>query len=123
MALEITATNVLIGIGIAVLANAIAGILGWLKNNEEFNVKKFAATIVTAVVVGIGSGILIVPNIQAASDQTSLIVIYAALFTGPIVIDRFRTDISGGVANRAVDKVVEETEPIEDTEPEFTPLK
>ncbi len=123
MALEITATNVLIGIGIAVLANAIAGVLGWLKNNEEFNVKKFAATIVTAVVVGIGSGIFVVPSIQAATDQTTLILIYAGLFTGPIVIDRFRTDISGSVANRAVEQVVEETEPIPDTDPEFTPLK
>ena len=100
MVLEVTATYVLTGIGIAVLANIIAGVLGWLKSNESFNVKKFAATIITAVVVGIGAGIVVVPNIQAVTDQTALIIIYAGLFTAPIVIDRFRTDISGAVVQR-----------------------
>jgi len=109
MALEITATNVLIGIGIAVLANIIAGVLGWLKSNDAFNVKKFSATIITAVIVGIGAGVLVVPNIQAAADQTTLIIIYAGLFTAPIVIDRFRTDISGAVANKAEERVTEPT--------------
>lgn len=111
MALEITATNVLIGIGIAVLANIIAGVLGWLKNNEAFDVKKFSATIITAVIVGIGAGILVVPNIQSATDQTTLIIIYAGLFTAPIVIDRFRTDISGASATRNEPTESEESEP------------
>ena len=105
MVLEITATNVLIGIGIAVLANIIAGVLGWLKSNESFNIKKFSATLITAVVVGIGAGILVVPNIQAVTDQTALIVIYAGLFTAPIVIDRFRTDVSGAVVQRTNEEV------------------
>lgn len=110
MALEVTAIHVLTGIGIAVLANIIAGVLGWLKNNEAFDVKKFSATIITAVIVGLGAGILVVPNIQAATDQVTLIIIYAGLFTAPIVIDRFRTDISGSVANRVEEQQEQPTQ-------------
>ena len=107
MALEITATNVLIGIGIAVLANIIYGVSGWLKNNESFNVKKFAGTIITALGVGILAGIAVVPQIQAATSQTDLLIIFGTLFTAPIVVDVFRTNVSGAVSNRAVEKVEE----------------
>ena len=100
MVLEVTATNVLIGIGIAVLANIIYGVSGWLKSDEAFNVKKFAGTIITALGVGIVSGIAVVPQIQAAVSQTDLLIVFGTLFTAPIVVDVFRTNISGAVANR-----------------------
>lgn len=110
MVLEPTAINVLTGIGIAVLANIIYGVSGWLKSGDTFNARKFAATIITALVVGTGAGILAVPNIEAVTNQTALIVIYAGLFTAPIVVDVFRTNISGATANRAVEKVEEAEE-------------
>ena len=100
MALEVTATNVLIGISIAIAANIIYGISGWLKSNEAFNVKKFLGTVITAVAVGSVAGIAVVPQIQSATNQTDLLIIYVGLFTAPIVVDVFRTNISGAVATR-----------------------
>ncbi len=99
--LEPTAINVLTGIGIAVLGNIIYGVSGWLKSGDEFNARKFAGTIITALAIGTAAGILVVPNIQAVTDQVALIVIYAGLFTAPIAVDVFRTNASGAVANRA----------------------
>ena len=107
MALEVTAGNVLIGIGIAVAANIIYGVSGWLKSNEAFNVKKFLGTVITAVAVGAVAGIAVVPDIEAATTQTQLLMIYVGLFTAPIVVDVFRTNVSGAVVTRS------ETQPTE----------
>ena len=112
MALEITATNVLIGIGIAILANIIYGVSGWIKSGDPFNSRKFAGTIITAVAVGIVAGIAVVPQIASAATQTDLLIIYGTLFTAPIVVDVFRTNVSGAISNRAVEEVIDETEPV-----------
>ena len=100
MALEVNAGYVLVGIGIAVLANVIYGVSGWLKNNEQFNVKKFAGTVITALGVGIVAGLAVAPQIAQASTQVDLLIIFGTLFTAPIVVDVFRTNISGAVATR-----------------------
>lgn len=120
MVLEVTAQNVLVGIGIAVFANILYGVSGWLKSNESFNVKKFAGTVITALAIGAVAGVTAVPEIESAATQTQLLIIYVGLFTAPIVVDVFRTNMSGAVVQRLAEVLGINVKPTEEENKEPT---
>jgi len=112
---------------VALSAGAIFGaansVFGWLKNNELFDTRKFAITVITGIIAGI---ILVFTNISGivkAENNLEVLQQLVGLALAIFGVNEIRTFISGAIANRAVEQIVEETEPVEDTEPEFTPLK
>ena len=112
---------------VALSASAIFGaansVFGWLKNNELFDTRKFAITVITGIIGGI---VLVFSNISGivqAQTNFDVLLQLVGLALAIFGVNEIRTFISGAIANRAVEQIVEETEPVEDTEPEFTPLK
>lgn len=98
-------TVAIITLGAGVGFGAANSVFGWLKNNDVFEPKKFAVTVITGILAGailVFTDVIGVVEIQTELD---LLKALAGLAFAIFGINEFRTFISGMIANRAVEKV------------------
>ena len=96
---------------IALSAGAIFGaansVFGWLKNNDIFEPKKFAVTVITGIIAGV---VLVYANINGIVTAETNFDVLAQLIGLALAIfgaNELRTFVSGMIANRAVEKIDE----------------
>ena len=100
------------GFTIAVIAlaagagfGAANSVFGWIKNNTEFETRKFAVTVITGIIAGT---FLVFGNISGiVQAQTNLDILLQLVGLGFAIfgVNEVRTFISGAIANRAVEKI------------------
>ena len=111
MAVEAVAVNVIVAFVIGALGGAFSFTLGWLKSNEQFNTKKAIAGLATGIIAGVALVLGVIPQVQAATDAVSLIVVYVGIILAIVGVDTLRTSISGAVATRNDEEQEQEAQP------------
>lgn len=100
-------TLAVIGIGAGAILGAVNSIVAWIKNNEEFIPKKFALTVLT----GIGAALVLVfaqiSGIVSAQTNYEILTQIAMLGFAIFGVNWFRSAVSEGISNRAVEKIEE----------------
>ena len=95
------------GFIIGAFGGALSAVLGWAKQNEPFETKKFVLGVTTGVIAGIVAVLANTAALTSAADETALLISLATILVGIVGVDSIRTAISGAVANRAVEQVEE----------------
>jgi len=95
--MEASFLNVVIGFVLGAAAGATSAFIGWNKSGEVFEARKFVTGIITGVIAGIVFVVGIVSSIQAAVDQTALLIIYVTTFIAIIGVDNVRTGVTGAI--------------------------
>ena len=89
-----------IGFILGGLAGASSAVIGWLKSGEAFEPRKFANGVITGIISGMVAIVAITATIaDAASNDTTLFVLYVTTFLGIIGIDNIRTAATNGIRN------------------------
>ena len=80
------------------LGSITSGLLGWIDSNEPFNGRKFASTVITAIVAGIGFAtvFVITPDMTLYLQILSLFLVFGSGFGA----DAARSKVSKAVATR-----------------------
>ncbi len=91
-------------------AGALSAYLGWIKSGEAFDARKFVNGVVTGVIAGIALAIANAAGITSALSDTEAFILVGSLVLSIIGVDTVRTAVSGAVANRAEEQIVEEKE-------------
>ena len=102
--MEASFLNVVIGFVLGAVAGATSAFIGWNKSGEPFEARKFVTGVITGVIAGIVFVVGIVSSIQAAVDQTALLIIYVTTFIAIIGVDNVRTGITGAVTTTSTTK-------------------
>ena len=104
--------NLIIASFILAGAGAFSAWLGWNKSGEPFDARKFANGVVTGVIAGISLAIANAAGIVASADQTQAFILVGSLVLSVVGVDQLRATVAGSIANRAVEKVDEESEEV-----------
>lgn len=98
---------VVVGFAAGALFGAANSVFGWLKNNEVFDPRKFAVTVITGILGGIGLIFANVSGLLQAQTNTDLFLQLAGLGLMIFGVNEVRTFVSGMVANRAEEQIEE----------------
>lgn len=100
-------TVALIALSAGAVFGAANSVFGWLKNNDAFEPKKFAVTVITGILAGAFLAFTDIIGVVDIQDNLSLLQALAGLAFAIFGINELRTFVSGMIANRAVEKVEE----------------
>lgn len=85
------------------LFGAANSIFGWLKGQEPFDSRKFAVTVITGIIAGIGLVFANISGILEAQTNTDLLIQLLGLALLIFGVNEVRTFISGAVVNRVLE--------------------
>jgi|SRR6186713_1728857 len=104
-------TNILIfAVSVLAGAGAFSAVVGWLRDNEAFQPKKFALGVLTGIFGGIALTLANATGILNSADLTSQIILIGSLALSIVGIDTLRTAASSAIANRAQENIEGDTE-------------
>ncbi len=97
---------------ITAIISIIAGIafgafwawFGYIKENDVFDSKKFTIGVITGAIAGLGAAVLNLTGIVNAADFVAQLTAFVGLFFIVGGVDKFRSNASGAIANRAVNE-------------------
>jgi hypothetical protein len=87
-----------------VIFGAANSVFGWLKNNEPFDSRKFATTVITGIIAGVVLVFTNISGILQAQTNLDLLLQVVGLALAIFGVNELRTFISGMIANRAAEQ-------------------
>lgn len=88
---------------------AANSVFGWLKNNEVFEPRKFAVTVITGILAGAFLVFTDIIGVVEITDNLSLLKALGGLAFAIFGINEIRTFVSGMIANKAIEKIEQES--------------
>jgi|GEM_PF-1534881 len=104
VAMDAAFVPIVIGLVVGAGAGALNAFLGWIKEPQKFDNRRFIYGIIVGIVTGLFATQAFIPDLEAAQTASELTKVLLSVVAAVIAVDSIRTAVTGAVKTQPASK-------------------